>query len=88
MSQALSSGGTGEDGLLIPVRDAAALADAIRRLDDDRSLCRKLGLAAQAKALSEFDESIVISKTLRVYSELLDPAPREVVVASQRERQI
>ncbi|MFM0672948.1 glycosyltransferase family 4 protein [Paraburkholderia sediminicola] len=79
---------TGEDGLLIPVRDSAALADAIRRLDDDRGLCRKLGLAAREKALSEFDESIVISKTLRVYSELLDPVPHEVGMASQRERQI
>jgi glycosyltransferase involved in cell wall biosynthesis len=79
---------TGEDGLLIPVRDSAALADAVRRLDDDRKLCRRLGLAAREKALSEFDESIVISKTLRVYSELLDPVPHEVVLASQRERQI
>jgi glycosyltransferase involved in cell wall biosynthesis len=74
--------------LLIPVRDSAALADAIRRLDDDRKLCRRLGLAAREKALSEFDESIVISKTLRVYSELLDPVPQEVVIAGQRERQI
>ncbi|SAL82147.1 glycosyl transferase [Caballeronia terrestris] len=79
---------TGEDGLQIPVRDSAALADAIRLLDDDRKLCRKLGLAAREKALSEFDESIVISKTLRVYSELLDPMPHEVVVPRQRERQI
>ncbi|MFM0147390.1 glycosyltransferase family 4 protein [Paraburkholderia sp. RL18-085-BIA-A] len=79
---------TGEDGLQIPVRDSAALADAIRLLDDDRKLCRKLGLAAREKALREFDELIVISKTLRVYSELLDPVPHEVVTASQRERQI
>jgi glycosyltransferase involved in cell wall biosynthesis len=79
---------TGEDGLQIPVRNSAALADAIRLLDDDRKLCRKLGLAARDKALSEFDESIVISKTLRVYSELLDPMAHEVVVPSQRERQI
>jgi glycosyltransferase involved in cell wall biosynthesis len=79
---------SGEDGLLVPVRDSAALADAIRRLDDDRKLCRRLGLAAREKALSEFDESIVISKTLRVYSELLDPVPQEVVIAGQRERQI
>jgi glycosyltransferase involved in cell wall biosynthesis len=79
---------TGEDGLQIPVRDSAALADAIRLLDDDRKLCRKLGLAAREKALREFDELIVISKTLRVYSELLDPVPHEVVTTSQRERQI
>jgi glycosyltransferase involved in cell wall biosynthesis len=79
---------TGEDGLRIPVRDSAALADAIRRLDDDRKLCRKLGLAAREKALNEFDEAIVISKTLRVYSELLDPAPHGAAVTSHRERRI
>jgi glycosyltransferase involved in cell wall biosynthesis len=77
---------SGEDGLLIPVRDAAALADAIRLLDDDRALCRRLGLAARAKALSEFDETIVIGKTLRVYSDLLDAPRLDVGVANQSER--
>ena len=79
---------TGEDGLRIPVRDSVALANAIRRLDDDRKLCRKLGLAAREKALNEFDENIVISKTLRVYSELLDPMRQAVGVTSHRERRI
>jgi glycosyltransferase involved in cell wall biosynthesis len=66
----------GEDGLLVPVRNALALTDAIRLLDNDRSLCRKLGDAARAHALAEFDENIVINKTLRVYDELLDPQTR------------
>lgn len=61
----------GEDGLRVPVRDSVALTDAIRLLDDDRALCRKLGNAARARALSEFDENIVINKTLLVYNELL-----------------
>ncbi|MDR5781695.1 glycosyltransferase family 4 protein [Caballeronia sp. LZ065] len=61
----------GEDGLRVPVRDSVALTDAIRLLDDDRALCRKLGNAARARALSEFDENIVINKTLLVYHELL-----------------
>lgn len=60
----------GEDGLVVPVRDSATLADAIRLLDDDRALGRKLGLAAREKALREFDENIVIDKTLAVYQEL------------------
>lgn len=60
----------GKDGLVVPVRDSAILADAIRLLDDDRALGRKLGLAAREKALREFDESIVIDKTLAVYQEL------------------
>lgn len=59
------------DGLLVPVRDARALARAIVRLHDDRELARRLGVAARAKALREFDERIVIEKTIAVYRELL-----------------
>ncbi len=62
----------GEDGLLVPVRDAAALAAAIARLLDDRELAARLGIAARNKALAEFDERIVIERTIEVYRELLD----------------
>jgi glycosyltransferase involved in cell wall biosynthesis len=64
----------GVEGLIVPVRDGRALADAIRLLDDDRALCRTLGLAARQKALREFDERIVIERTLAVYREVLTPA--------------
>jgi glycosyltransferase involved in cell wall biosynthesis len=64
----------GVDGLLVPVRDAAALAAALRKLDDDRALCRRLGVAARAKALDRFDERIVVERTLEVYRELSTPA--------------
>jgi glycosyltransferase involved in cell wall biosynthesis len=64
----------GEEGLVVPVRDARALANAIRLLDDDRALGRKLGLAARQKALREFDERIVIERTLMAYREVLAPA--------------
>lgn len=59
------------DGLLVPVKDAKALASAIERLHLDPALARELGLAARARALREFDEKIVIGKTLAVYEELL-----------------
>lgn len=61
----------GVDGLLVPVRNATALADAIARLDDDRALLTRLGTAARARVLAEFDERIVIDRTLSVYHELL-----------------
>ena len=60
----------GVDGLLAPVRDAAALARAIARLQDDPDLANRLGNAARAKALAEYDERIVIARTLAVYEEL------------------
>ena len=59
------------DGLLVPVRDGKALAAAIRRLVDDKVLAARLGRAARARALTEFDERIVISRTLAVYDQLL-----------------
>jgi len=59
------------DGLLVPVKDAQALADAVERLNQNPVWARQLGLAARAKALREFDEKIVIRKTLAVYAELL-----------------
>lgn len=61
----------GESGLLVQVRDAGALATAIARLQDDPMLARRLGDAARARALAEFDERIVIQCTLAVYREVL-----------------
>jgi glycosyltransferase involved in cell wall biosynthesis len=63
----------GVDGLLVPVRDAAALARAIARLQDDPALARRLGEAARIKALALFDERVVVDATLAVYRELLGP---------------
>lgn len=60
----------GVDGLLIPVRDAEALARAIARLHDDPALARRLGQAAREKALAEFDNRVVIEKTLAAYDEI------------------
>jgi glycosyltransferase involved in cell wall biosynthesis len=41
--------------MLVPPRDAAALAAAIRRLLDDRDLRRRLITNATARVSSEFD---------------------------------
>lgn len=63
----------GVDGLRVPPRDAPALATAIGRLIDDPALAARLGQAARVKALSQFDERLVIGRTLAVYEELLRP---------------
>lgn len=60
----------GINGLLVPVKDAGRLACAIANLAVDPQLRHKLGSAARARALSEFDERIVISNTLSVYKEI------------------
>jgi glycosyltransferase involved in cell wall biosynthesis len=61
----------GEDGLLVPVKNGPALADAIARLQADPALCRRLGAAARRKALAQFEERSVIERTLGVYRELI-----------------
>jgi glycosyltransferase involved in cell wall biosynthesis len=53
-----------------------ALADAIAQLQNDPALAARLGAAARAKALSEFDERIVIDRTIAVYRELIDSSPQ------------
>jgi glycosyltransferase involved in cell wall biosynthesis len=60
----------GLNGLLVPVRDAVSLAEAIARLQDDPVFARRLGEAAREKALAEFDERVVIEQTLAVYHEI------------------
>ena len=58
------------NGLLVPPKDAVALAEAIERLHRDAPLCKRLGQAARVKALAEFDEQLVIQRTIEVYRTL------------------
>jgi len=75
----------GVDGLLVPVRDASALARAIARLQDEPHTASRLGEAARAKALAEYDERRIVARTLEVYGELLRETPG-CAEASQDER--
>lgn len=61
----------GVDGLLVPVKDAPALAHAMARLHQDPALRARLGAAARQKALAQFDERLVVASTVAVYRELL-----------------
>ena len=61
----------GVDGLLVPAKDPHALAAAVARLQDQPDLRARLGKAARARALDQFDASIIIRRTFAVYAELL-----------------
>ena len=63
------------DGLHVPPRDAGLLAQRLAMLDDDRALLRRLGKRARENSLAHFDERTVISRTIAVYSELLQNCP-------------
>ena len=60
----------GEDGLLVPVDDAHALAEAARRVIGDQSLAQSLIAAGSQRAAAEFSEAAVVARYLEVLSHL------------------
>jgi glycosyltransferase involved in cell wall biosynthesis len=61
----------GVNGLLVPPRDDAALARAIRVLLRSPGLRERFGRAGREIAVAEFAEEIVVEQTLNLYRELL-----------------
>lgn len=61
----------GVDGRLIPPRDAAALADALRALTDDPELARRFSQTARARIVDGFSHR----RSARVMARLLDGTP-------------
>ncbi|MEO1766427.1 glycosyltransferase family 4 protein [Thiobacter aerophilum] len=61
----------GDNGLLVPVKDAGALTAAIARLLDDPELRRRMGSRGRERAVAEFSQERVIEATLAVYREVL-----------------
>ena len=57
----------GVNGILIPVKNAVALADAMLCMLEDPARRIKMGLAGRDKIVREFDEKIVIKRCLDVY---------------------
>ena len=69
----------GENGLLVPPGDAAALADALALLADNPALRRKMGAAGRMKAVNQFANEKIIAATLTVYSELLEAISLSII---------
>lgn len=61
----------GNSGLLVPVRDAPALADALELLLADPERCAQMGRAGRALAEREFDITQVVTQHLSIYRDLL-----------------
>ena len=61
----------GEHGLLVPVNDPQALADAISRVLADPVLAARLGASGQRRVAEEFSFEAVVRKTEDLYRELL-----------------
>jgi glycosyltransferase involved in cell wall biosynthesis len=63
-----------ETGLLVPVKDARALAGAILTLLSDFSLANRLARAAQTRTRNEFSPGQMAKQYLRLYEKLLTRA--------------
>lgn len=68
----------GVTGLLVAPRDSTGLAAAMATLGGDEAMRRRMGTAARAKALSEFDDRHVIDITLETYERLLSTRARHL----------
>jgi glycosyltransferase involved in cell wall biosynthesis len=61
----------GENGLLVPIRDAGALADALEILIKDPNLCKKMGLRGREIVEAEYSETLIISETMKIFNQLI-----------------
>lgn len=61
----------GIEGLLVPARDHAALADALESLIGDPLLRARMGAAARARAVEKFSLGRVNAETLELYQSIL-----------------
>jgi glycosyltransferase involved in cell wall biosynthesis len=61
----------GLNGLLVPVGDSKALADALGKLISDADLRQRLGEQSRIRAVTEYSLETVIRETLAIYQEVL-----------------
>jgi len=74
----------GETGLLVPPRNAAALAEAICRVLRTPGLRNTLGQAGRRRVLEHFSNERMIRNVERLYGELLDAHHRRPASAGSR----
>lgn len=64
----------GVSGMVVPVEDSKALADAIRRIMEDEELYKQLSEGARQRFFSMFTKEQMIDNVLKIYSRVLDGA--------------
>jgi len=61
----------GKTGLIVPPRDAGALAGAMTQLIANKDMALRFGEYARQRALQEFSAETMVERTMRVYEHLL-----------------
>ncbi|MBJ6802447.1 glycosyltransferase family 4 protein [Geomonas propionica] len=74
----------GETGLLVPVADAAALAEGIARLAQDPELCTEMGLAGRKRFDAHFTETVYAQRFADVYLDVLQAGPMPALEDGER----
>jgi glycosyltransferase involved in cell wall biosynthesis len=69
MSEAVENG---VSGFVVPTRDVDGLVGALHRLATDEPLREKMGRAARARAVRDFDLAQQAQAFLRLYTEVLE----------------
>lgn len=67
-----------KSGLLVPIKNKVALADAIQQLVESPELRWRMGKAGRALAEDTFDIEKVVDQHLRIYEELLGDGQKKV----------
>jgi len=57
----------GRTGLLVPVKDSMALADAMKEMIKNPEMRSHMGKEGRRRVKEQFDEKIVLEKILEVY---------------------
>ena len=71
----------GSSGILVARGDLGALAESLRRLIQDRTLCRRMGEEGRRLAENEFGVDRVVKQTLEIYRALRtapEPVPPSI----------
>lgn len=76
----------GKNGLLVPVEDPVALADAVLELKKNRSYGRRLAAAGLQRFEEDFSERIVVEQYVAYYRKLAGLAPTAKPEQKKRQR--
>jgi glycosyltransferase involved in cell wall biosynthesis len=61
----------GETGFLIPPKNPAAMAEALRKLVNDPDLTKRMGTAGHARAKKEFTLNAMLTKTQDLFEHII-----------------